>query len=632
MSTVGSSRNGEQTPLTPPEPKAPGGVKPPRKTRIFRWQGILPILVITALVIAGWMLFADLVVRGTMTEAGTKALGTQLDIARVNLRPFATTIELHGIAVADPFDSTRNLFQIERVVFGLEARPLLEKKFIVRQFEIADVKTGTVRATPAKPVTGGGFAPSALAEVKKFAGQFKVPVMSLVPIDSLKALVLDPAQLKAVQAATALGRNADSAKTVIEQRYATLRIQETIDSSAALATRLQSTNVRTLGVDGARRALADVRRAVARVDSAKGRVDGLLAETRRRADSLQAGFASIDAARRQDYDHARSLLQLPSLDTPDIGAALFGNVSIDRFEQAVYWSTMARKYAPPGLLPKKAEGPERVRASGSTIHFVEPEALPRFLLRQANVGVAIGGANYTMAATDVTSDPAIVGKPTLFAVRRVASGTDLDSLRVTGSMDHVSARQREIVSAYAAGVKLPALSVPSLPYSMDPGRGTSELRFVLEGDSVSGHWAVRSKQLTWKPDSARARRLNSMEALVARVLTGVQDLELTADISGTLKDPKLAIRSNLDRQVAERLRSVVGQEIAAAQARVRAQVDRMVDEKSAPVKAKIDSFRSEGEKRVADAKTRLDDEKRKLEERLRALSGGLPGLPRVPGE
>jgi hypothetical protein len=153
----------------------------------------------------------------------------------------------------------------------------------------------------------------------------------------------------------------------------------------------------------------------------------------------------------------------------------------------------------------------------------------------------------------------------------------------------------------------------------------------LDGEQLSGRWVVRSSNVSWKLDSTRARRLNSIEGLVARVLTGVHELELTADVSGTLKEPRLAIRSNLDRQVADRLRAVAGAEIAAAQAKVRAQVDRLVEEKSAPVKAKVNEIRAEGERRVADARTKLDEEKRKLEERLKALGGGVVGLPRLPG-
>ncbi|HEY8174359.1 MAG TPA: TIGR03545 family protein [Gemmatimonadaceae bacterium] len=640
MSTPGSVRSGEESQYTAPETAREAGSgkreAKPRRTRIFRWQGIIPLVLGFALLFVGWTLFGERTIRDTISEAGTKALGTQLDIGELKIRTFASTVELRGIALADPFDRTRNLFEVARVQLELEPRPLLEKKLVVKRLSIADVRTGTRRATPASAVTGPGFAPRALAEVKRFAQQFNVPLLSLTPFDTLKALALDPTKLKAVQAALSLASSADSLQRSIDNAYAALRLQETVDSSAALAARLQNTNVRTLGLDGARRAVADLRRAGSRVDSAKARVEGLMTLARRGVDSLQTGLRGIDDARRADYAFARGLLQLPSFDAPDIGSALFGKVTIDKFQQAVYWTELARQYAPPGLLPKESPGPKRMRRAGSTVHFAKPQSTPRFLLRRADVNVTVGGSlsngAYAFAASDVTTDPAIVGRPTLFAIRRAAKGSDLDSLRVVGSLDHTGARPREIVNAQAAGVKLPTVSLPALPYSMDPGRGTSEMRFVFDGDQLSGKWVVRSANVTWKQDSSRVRKLNALESLVARVLTGVNQLDMTADISGTLKAPRLAVKSNLDRQIADRLKAVAGEQIAAAQAKVRAQVDKLVDEKSAPVKARIGELRADSERRVADARTKLEAEKRKLDERIKALSGGLVGLPRLPGD
>jgi uncharacterized protein (TIGR03545 family) len=624
MSTAGSVRSGA-SPYTPPDPKAGGSgaaAPRPRRTRIFRWQGIIPITLMLVLFGLGWLLLADRLVKNTMTEAGSKALGAQLDIGSLTIRALSTTLEMRGVALADPFDRNRNLFEIGQLVVALEPEPLLQKKFVVRQLSIRDVRTGTSRSEPARPVSGGGFAPAALAQVKKFTEQFKVPLLSLTPIDTLKALVLDPSQLQAVQSALALGRQADSAKTFIESGYNGLRLQETFDSSAALITRLQSANVRTLGVQGTRAAVADLRRAIARVDSAKGRVERLVGDVRRSVDSLQAGVAAVDAARQQDYAFARGLLQLPSFDAPDIGSALFGQVTIDRFEQAMYWATLARQYAPPGLLPKESDGPKRVRGAGKTVHFVTPESYPRFLLRRANINVTFAGASpatYAMAASDVTSEPSIVGRPTRFLVRRASRGGAVDSLRIDGSLDHLGRRPKEVVNAQAAGVALPRMSVPGLPLAMDPGRGASQLRFVFDGDQLSGRWAVRSSNLTWIADSTRARRLNTLESLVTRVLTGIHELELTAEISGTLAAPRMAVTSNLDRQIADRLRAVAGEEIAAARQKARAQVDRLVEEKSAPVKARIEALKAESETRIAAARTRLDDEKRKLEERIKAF-------------
>jgi len=636
MSTPGSVRSGEQSQYTPPASGGPGAPPPRRaRTRIFRWEGIIPLVLGLALLFLGWMFFAERIIRNTITEAGTKALGAQLDIAELKLHPLSTSLELRGVALADPYDRNRNLFEIKVVRVALDAEPLFEKKIVITNFTLGDIATGTKRATPASAVTGQGFAPKALAEMQRFAKQFNVPLLSLVPIDTLKALLLDPTQLKSVQKALAVAQQADTLKQAIESQYAQLRIQETVDSSRALVGRLQGTNVRTLGVDGARKAIDDVRRTTARVDSAKRRVDALLLAARRGLDSLQAGVGAIDDARRDDYAFARGLLKLPSFEGPDLGSAVFGRVTIDRFQQALYWTSIAKQYAPPGLLPKESPGPKRLRRAGATVHFIEAKAYPQFWLQRADVNAAVTNGSlagtYAFAARDVTSDPAIVGRPMLFALRRAATRSDVDSVRVAGSLDHTGAVIRENVTAQAAGIALPTISIPSLPYSMAWGRGSSELRIALNGEQLSGRWSVHSPKVTWQLDSVNARKLNTMESLVARVLTGINTLDLTADISGTLERPSLAIKSNLDRQLSEQLRNVAGQELAKAEARARAQVDRIVAEKSAPVKAKVAELRADAEARVADARTKLDEEKKKLDERLKALTSGAIGLPRIPG-
>jgi len=634
MSTPGSVRSGDASPaFTPPAPGAgTPGPHTRKRTRVFRWEGIIPAALGLVLLAGGWLLFGERIVRGILSEAGTKALGAQLDIAGVDLG--FGTVRIGGVALADPFDVNRNLFEVSEVRIEIQTLPLLEKKLVIDRFSVTDVRTGTRRAVPAEPVTGSGFAPRALNEMRRFASQFQVPLLSLTPFDTLKAIALDPSQLKAVQAAVALGQGADSVKQAIEQGYASLRLQETLDSSAALVSRMQQTNVRTLGLDGARKAVTDVRAAIARVDAAKARVDGLVADARRGSDTLQARLRAIDDARREDYAFARGLLKLPAFEGPEIGSALFGRVTIDRFQRVLYWATLAREHAPPGLLPKEEPGPKRLRRAGSTIQFAAREELPRFHLRRAEISADISGGTaagrYAIAASDLTTEPALVGRPMLFAARRLAGG-DVDSLRVTGSLDHLGERPRDVVNVQAAGVKLPTLALPVLPYRLDAGRGASELRLVLDGDRLSGRWTLKSSDISWLPDSSRSRRLNDLESLVARALTGIDELDLAAEVGGTLQAPRLSVRTNLDRQVADRLKAVMGEEIAKAQAKVRAHVDQLVEEKAAPVRARIAEARAESDRRLADARAKLDEEKRKLEERLKALSGGLVGLPRLPG-
>ena len=631
MSTAGSVRSGDAPIYAPPDAGGPPQRQiAKRRVALFRWKGIIPLVLGLALVAAVWLVFADRLLRSTTEEAGTKALGTELDVASLHLDLVHTSIQLSGVAIADPFDPRRNLLEVKQLFVQLEPEPLLEKKLVITRLTIGDVRTGTTRSTPARPVAAGGFAPSALREMQQWAKQFDVPLLSLTPIDTIKSIVLDPAQLSSIKAALALGQRADSTRTSLQRSFTSLPLQATLDSSRALLMRLQGVNVRTLGITGARNTVADIRRASARVDSLKKQIEGLATSAKSAGDSLQLALRAVDDARKADYAFAKRLIKLPSFDAPDIGSALFGKVTIDKVQQAVYWTELARQYMPPGLLPKPSPGPPRLRASGTTVHFVKPLAYPRFLLRRADMDITVSDGpvrgKYIGAVQDATTEPALVGKPTLFAIQRAATGSAVDSLRITGTLDHASARPRDVLTVQAGGVELPDFPIPGLPYRAAPGRGASALHLTLAGDQLDARWSLASGKLAWLPDSA-ARKLNTIESLVAKVLTGVSALQMNAQITGPVKAPKLAINSNLDRVVADQLRSVVGSQVAAAEAKVRARVDSLVDEKAAPLKAKIATVRSEADQRIADARAKLDAEKQKLDAQVKQFSGGLVGLP-----
>ena len=643
MSTAGSTRNGVtgapyDARIAVPDDGAPPPAAPPRRrTRIVRWEGLIPIVLLLVLAVLAWMTFGDRLARRWLEEAATQALGTQVDLSAVDIQERRAAIELRGLAIADPRDRNRNLFEAAVLRLELEPEPLLEKKVVVRRLTVREARGGTRRATPSRPAQANSYVAATLRGFDRWAAQFDRPLLSLTPIDTIRAIVLDPTQLRTVQAALRLAQRTDSTQRALREAYDALRLRETLDSARAVAERLRGADPKALGIAGVQAAVSDVRLAAARVDSARRRVENLARGARAGLDTLQSGVRALDAARRDDYAFAKSLLQLPSFEAPAVGQAFFGAVSIAEFQKALYWATLAREYVPPGLLPREDPGPKRVRMAGHTVRFVEPRRNPRFHLRRADMNLAIvdgrARGTYVLAVSDLTSDAAVVGRPTLFALRRTAGGSDIEQLRVTGTMDH-RGRPRDVVSATASGVRIPGFALPLLPYRAEPGRGTSELRMVLEGQRVQARWAVRSGEVAWPvTDSARVRSLNYMESLLARVITGVGELSLEAELEGPVSKPELRVRSNLDRQLADRLKAVAGEELARAEAKVRARVDEIVEEKSAPVRARVNELRDDAQQRVDEARTRLEEERAKLDERLKALTAGavkLPGLPDLP--
>ena len=619
--------------------------RPRRTGGIVRWRGLIPLVLLLGLLAFSYATFAEPVARESLEEAATKALGTQVDIRALRILERQTAIEMDGIAIADPFDPMRNLFEIGGLRVELERDPLLARRVVVRRLGLQRVRHGTRRTVAAKPVTTGGYAPQALRAVRAWRQQFDVPLLTLSAFDTVRSLVLDPRQLGTVKAAVALRDRADSTRTALELELRALRLREVADSVRATAQRLAAIDPKSLDVVRARAIVADVRRAADSVTAARRRLDAFRASATLGITMLRDDAQLLDSARRADYAFARGLLRLPTFDAPDIGSALFGDVSIDRFEQLVYWSELARGYLPPGLQPRQTRGPERLRKSGTTVRFARARAAPDFLLRRADVdfvleGKALTSGAWTLSVADVSTQPGLVPRPMTFAVRRTG-GVSGARISVRGLSDRRTRAPRDQVVAEAAAIPLPSFQLPVVPYRLALNTGTSALAFSRAGDAIQGRWTVRADAVTWTADTARVARANYVEGLVYRVISGLRNVELETRVAGTLAAPRLSVRSNLDRAIAERMRTVLGEEIRRGEALARAKVDSVVRVHEAAARARVEALRLQADERLAEAQQRLDAERDKLEAerarletRLESLVGSqvrsIPSIPKLP--
>jgi len=103
-------------------------------------------------------------------------------------------------------------------------------------------------------------------------------------------------------------------------------------------------------------------------------------------------------------------------------------------------------------------------------------------------------------------------------------------------------------------------------------------------------------------------------------------------VRGTIKAPKLSVRSNLDDAIVQRLKAVVGEEVAKAEALARAKVDSIVTEQVEPVKQRITGVQADATTRVAEEQERLDKVEAALQAQFKRLTGGLApeiGLPKI---
>src|SRR6266480_4889628 len=176
------------------------------KVAVFRWKAVVPLLVLGAVALGLWLVFADRFARRTAESVGTTLIGAEVEIERLHLDLPHGRVEIHGLTVASPFEALQNLLQADALVADLEPLPLLEKKLVIDRLTATGLKFGTPRKTDGRTV---GQSDGVMGQVERWGQQLQVPALQLAT-GKISLDRLDPAQLNTPRLATALAAQADS--------------------------------------------------------------------------------------------------------------------------------------------------------------------------------------------------------------------------------------------------------------------------------------------------------------------------------------------------------------------------------------------------------------------------------------
>ena len=597
------------------------------KIALVRWKAVLPIGVGLLVLVVGWVLFGNWVVKRALEAGGTVAARAKVEIDHVSVSLWQSRLTIYGLTVASPSEAFKNTLQAQELEADFETLPLLRKKFIVDRLAATGLRFGTPRTTDGRvkqPEADTGAAPPAAAPVtpaaakppappkpsavENLASRLNFPILNLAQ-GKLDVGTLDPSKLSTAAAAHALQARADSASKAWTAALNDLHTGPTTDSAVALANRLKGARPTDLT------AVNNARRMLTLLTQAKDKVDALGRGIAAGAADLQHGVAALDSAKAKDLATARGLVRLPALDASQIGVAVFGPAAAGKFEKALHWTRVAREYTPAGLTPHASPAPQRVRRAGTNVQFPREHDLPAVWLKDGAVSFTLDSTkNYDGRLADLTTSQTLTGRPTTFKAQAPA-------VQAGALLDHRRAEALDTVSGAFAAVRLPDLAIPVGGIRLVPGTGTMSFRFALEGENLRAGWEVRSTKITWARDSATGRSTSG--DLIWQVVSGISTLDVTAQLSGTPANPSLSVRSNLDQAISGRIKGLMGDQVKAAEQKLSAQVNAYADPLIAPVKSRVTSVTGDAQQQLGASQSRIADAKKQLEQRLKSLTGGI---------
>jgi uncharacterized protein (TIGR03545 family) len=603
--------------------------------RILRWKAIGPFCLLLCVLVLGWWLFLDRMVARSVEIVGADLVGARVDVESADVNLAAGRVAILGLQAANPDSPMRNLVEAEELVADVRVGALLRKKMVIEQISARGVRFGTERAESGELENPSPESGLLMRRISGWADQVRIPELSLESLgDAVNVDAISVDSLRTPALARATVASADSSRNVWEQSLGRLDPQPTIDSAASLVQRLNGANPLSLGLAGARDLAGSARNTLNSVRGLENNLSALDGTVRSGVSLLQSQVQQLAATREADIRYATSLLQLPSLDSPDLSPNLFGGLAVARMERVLYWLGQAERFLPPGLNPRRIAGSDRARMAGTTVKFPDEYGDPDFLIESADADLEIGGTGgaagqYAARLTGFTNQPAVYGEPLTFFVERTGGAVGPSDVSVSAFMDHVGEDVRDSLAARIQGVSLPGIDLHSLGASLNLSDGSTELALHRAGDSLVGSWKWSSSSVEWARLSAE-EAVGSEEGetpqvgqmaqdFLWRAVSGLQDVEIEVRFSGSVRGPSLAIGSNVGRAVASSLRRELGREIDRAEQQVRTEVDRLVNDQVSAANDRVDALQTDLESRIGVQLSELTTVREELERAIRRL-------------
>ena len=562
----------------------------------MRKSYLLPRLILLALVWAFFFFAFDPLLKWGMIKGVEKGAKAKAEIASLHTTFLPPSLKLTGFAVADAKDEYKNLLEFSELAFAAEGKPLLEKKLVVDKAALSGLRFGTARKTSGK-LAFVKEEPSELVEgFKKESRDFALDRAADVKAGAVEDYKVDPSELGSVKLAKQLEESYQKDYQDISARVDTKKYEAGLEALKARYEKAKGeSNFAKQAKDYADIG-KEVKKLTADFKKDKAEAEAALAKAR---DS----FKAVDEARKQDLAAVMARMKLPSLDTQSLARMLAGPVIAEKTATVMKWVAMGRKYMPSnskGVLKNEAR-------RGREVHFPKAESYPNFLVRTLSV----------------TTQPQVYGKPTTAVIKGAKGARRLD---FRASLDASGAEIKTDSALLYTGMPVSQLqlgSPSSFMVDITGGTGAFEGGLKTAGENLAGKAALRLAGASFKPkaDNIKAAPLRSA---VESSFAGLSSAYIGADISGTIKDPKLSVNTDLANALSKAFSGAMGAEVKKAQA----EAQKKIDEALKPYRSKLDDT-------AAAKQAELGGKLKEAESRISGLGDGLlknltPGKMKLP--
>lgn len=477
-----------------------------------------------AIVAISYLFFANIVLKTLAQNALGDASGAEVNIGAVEHRFFPFGLTLTRLQATDNRNSLHNKIEISMLKADVNFMPLLSKKLIIDNLIVQDVEFDTKRDS------AGAIYVQPDAQTSSFA----FPTLADLPsVDD----ILEKSPLKTTAAVAEAKRVLKQYKRPIQDKYATLPNKQKLIAYKERLNVLQETDYKNpTNLIAAKKEFDDIKETIKKDRTNMSAFINLAKE----AQAASANSVSLLKSAPQD-----DFALLKGLVAGDEGA--IGEVTQHLFGEKATIYTRGLLVVM-DMLSSSSEDPV---VEQTTVD----DGLPRVWIKNAVVSIQRQDQKIQTAWQNITDQHALIGKPTSFLVNS-SEPNNLSNIDLNGTFEIIEGKVNSVQNWDIKGLVLDAIELV-------PQQSKQKLNALLESGLLAskGELNVVDGQLTGSSVfdlsalNLKATGEDDLTNAMAEIISGLSELKLSTDFSGTLTSPSIKIKSDLNKKMLQALSS-----------------------------------------------------------------------------
>lgn len=512
-----------------------------KTSSFFRWWGLGVFGGLAATIVVVLVFIFDPLARIAMEKGLSYSLQTQVSVKDFSSSFSNLHVKVSGIEVADKDKLSHNLVQVGDIEFDLGFSALVEKKAMIEQLNVNALAFNEKRKVAAEAYDSSYISKAQSTGAKttdKDSASTSSSPFALPNVDD----ILAKEELKSVTEAQKLKADIEATKAKWTKISSELKSANEVDEIKADAATLQN-SLKNADISKIASAKSDIDKLKSKISGLKSKYSNLQKDFNADQARLKKQIYALKNLPQQDIDRLKKKYSFSAGGGANLIGALMGG-EIDMYVQkALKYYEMIRPYLnDSGKKEVKEVAPPR--GEGRWIKYANLSKIPELVVKNSNINVKLKDDVLNVNIKDLSSNQKLYWKPMM--VHADASGKQYKKITADILDDRRSEKAHTYFDVKATGFKTAALDMKTL--SMKDILTNAKFDGEIIDMNIKAKSTVNVEQVKLQMPSQK---------LVNDLLSGISKFNVDISLNGDVKKPDIKVKSDLDKQLASGMGSMV---------------------------------------------------------------------------